>query len=276
MVINKSQIIFLDTNILSDIGRFEEKEIRDIVFQLSVDLKLLVAVTPFNILEVEKLPDETVKLRIKYFLNLVNAIFLKGMDVLFEDEIKSYTHKVPIKSMLFITTFISKSKDGKPFNYLSVLDNLLADRKYQQALEEHYAILKKQQNHYQNKLLITSDQFADILFKENLVKSHPTLLTGNVEDIAKKCPSYVAYIYSLYDKVGSKGLRKKAGEMNDTAMSYIFPYVGLVVTEKMQSNIFNNVKEANKIPALNDTIFLKHSDVFVDGKFILKEILSNY
>lgn len=275
MTIEKKNIVFLDTNILSDIGRFEEKEIRDIVFQLSVDMKLLVAVTPFNILEVEKIPDEAVRLRIRYFLNLVNAIFLKGMDVLFEEEINFYLEKVPVNPMQFITTFVSKSKDGKPFNYLSVLDNLLANGEYQKALEEHHTILKKQQSHFQNKLSVTNDAFVEILFKEHLANICPCLVNAaDTKEIAKCCPSYIAYAYSLYDKIGSKGIRKKAGEMNDTAMSYIFPYVGIVVTERRQAMVFNAVKAADVIPALRDTSFLKYSDVFVDGKFKLKEALS--
>lgn len=274
MIIEKKQIIFLDTNILSDIGRFDEKEIRDIVFQISADLKLLVAITPFNILEIEKIPDEILKGRIKYFLNLVNAIFLKGMDVLFKDEVKACVEKTSVTPMMFITTLISKSKDGKPFNYLAVLENLLANIEYQKALDEHYAILEKQQAHFQNKLTVANDKFVEVLFKEHLSKLFPALVGCNIETLFDGCPSYVAYGYSLYDKIGSKGLKKKAGEMNDTAMSYIFPYVGIVVTEKRQANLFNALKGNNRISALQDTLFLKHSDVFVDGKFVLKEILS--
>lgn len=274
MIISKNQIVFFDTNILSDIGRFDEKEIRNIVFQISANLKLLVAVTPFNILEVEKIPDEAVKNRIKYFLNLVNAIFLKGMDVLFADEVTAYIQKTSIEPMMFITTLISKSKDGKPFNYLAVLENLLKDMEYQKTLEEHYVILEKQQAHFQNKLTVSNDQFVNVLFKEHMLKHFPALAGDNFKSVFNSCPSYVAYGYSLYDKIGSKGLKKKAGEMNDTAMSYIFPYVGIVVTEKRQANLFSSLKDGNKIPALNDTKFLKHSDVFVNGKFILKEILS--
>ena len=274
MVVEKRQIVFLDTNILSDIGRFNEKAIRDIVFELSVDLKLLVAVTPFNILEVEKIPDEVVKARIKYFLNLVNAIFLKGMDILFSDEVSAYMQKASVDPMLFITTLISKSKDGKPFNYLTVLNTLLENPEYQNALKDHYHILETQQAHFQNKLTISNSRFVDVLFREHLLKYFPALASSQIEDVFYHCPSYAAYGYSLYDKIGSKGLRKKAGEMNDTAMSYIFPYVGIVVTEKRQANLFNALKNEKKIPALNDTIFLKHSDVFVDGKFMLKEILN--
>ena len=274
MIIDKNQIVFLDTNILSDIGRFDEKTIRDIVFQISVDLKLLVAITPFNILEVEKIPDEAVKTRIKYFLNLVNVIFLKGMDVLLADEVAAYIKKARIEPIMFITTLISKSKDGNPFTYLAVLENLLKDAEYQKALEEHYHILEKQQTHFQNKLPVSNDQFVDVLFKQQL-KKFPALAGCEIKSVFNSCPSYVSYGYSLYDKIGSKGLKKKAGEMNDTAMSYIFPYVGIVVTEKRQANLFNSLKRENKIPALNNTEFLKYSDVFVDGKFILKELLNN-
>lgn len=275
MSINKKQIIFLDTNILSDIGRFNEAQIRNIVLELSTKMEVLVAITPFNILEIEKIPDETVKTRIKYFLNLVNLIVLKGMDVLFEDEIKFYKSQKPVNPMQFITTLISKDKDGKPANYLSILNHLLSSTEYIQALNDHYRLIENQRIAFHNKLPISNHEFVNLLFREHLIKLHPTLANADMSKVINCCPSYISYAYSLYDKIGSKGLRKKAGEMNDTAMSYIFPYVGVVVTEKRQANLFNALKNTNSIPSLNSTIFLKHSDVFFDGQFKLNQALSS-
>lgn len=272
-MINKNKIIFLDTNILSDIGRFDEKKIRDIVFIISVKIKLIVVLTPFNILEIEKIPDEEVKKRIHYFLNLSNIVYLKGMDILFADEIMAYRTGVAVNPMQFKTTLISKSKDGKPANYQILLQNLLDDVEYHNARAEHNALLDKLQERYQQKQSVSEEVFAEYLFREHLIKVYPDLVKKDWRTIADCCPSYMAYVYSLYDKIGSKGLRKKAGEMNDTAMSYIFPYVGIVVTEKRQASVFNRVKAGVKIHALSDTIILKYSDVFKDGEFQLQEAL---
>lgn len=273
MTISKNQIIFLDTNILSDIARFDDKKIREIVFHISVDLKSLVAVTPFNILEIENIPDKNVKQRVHNFLNMVNAIYLKGMDIILDEEISTYQNGIKVNPMMFITTLVSKDKNGKPFNYLSVLNNLLSNKEYLSALNEHEELLLRLQNKYQNKLPVTSDEFIRILFNEKIQNRYSYLCNRNIDEIAKYCPSFLAYAYSLYDKIGSKGLKRKSGEMNDTAMSYIFPYVGVVVTEKRQANLFSRIKESNKIPALDDTIFLKYSDVFIENDFKIKEAI---
>jgi hypothetical protein len=273
MTINKKNIIFLDTNILSDIGRFDDDKIRKIVVEIATEMKLLIAVTTFNILEIEKISETCVKRNINYFLNLSNVVFLKEMNKIFSDEVLLYRTGAPIDPIQFITTLISKTQDGKPANYMAVLGNLLGDKDYKEALEEHYAILDKQQQHFQQKLRQTEDEFVEILFKEHLTKLYPEEERDDWKEIANCCPSYMAYAYSLYDKIGSKGLKKKAGEMNDTAMSYIFPYVGIVVTEKRQASVFNRIKDTAKIPALNDTIILKYSDVFKDGDFKLQEAL---
>lgn len=56
-------------------------------------------------------------------------------------------------------------------------------------------------------------------------------------------------------------MRKKSGEMNDTAMSYVFPYVGTIVTERIQANLFRDLKDRGKIRALEDTRIFKYSDI---------------
>lgn len=100
----------------------------------------------------------------------------------------------------------------------------------------------------------------------------------NLEELKRYCPAFVSYCCSFYDKIGSKGLRRKAEEMNDNAMSYIFPYVGYIATEKRQAALYSNIRDKGIIPAMKDTIIMKHSDLFPDNgieKFALKEAIDS-
>jgi transposase-like protein len=274
MLISKDKLIFLDTNILSDIGRFDEKTIYNLVYEISATLKSLIVVTTFNIIEIERIQDEEIKKRIYKFLDISNVFFLKGMDEIFAEEITSYISGKEVEPLKFICNILKKSTDGKPLNFSTVLNNFLSSEEFKQTLQEHNAINKKQQEHYQNKLNISEDNFVKILFAEHLKKALSNFSNSDLTNAAINCPAYIAFAYSLYSKIGSKGLKQKAGEMNDTAMSYLFPYCGVVVTERKHAALFNRLKDTGKIPALKDTTILKYSDVFVDSSFKLKEVLS--
>lgn len=77
------------------------------------------------------------------------------------------------------------------------------------------------------------------------------------------------WAYSLANKIESKGLKKKYNELNDVAMSYIVPYVDIVVAEKRQINLYNNIRDRKILNCLDNVVFKKYSDVFQDGEFVV-------
>ena len=95
------------------------------------------------------------------------------------------------------------------------------------------------------------------------------LLNGELIDF-NKIPSFIVWAYSYASKIGSSGLRKKAKEMNDVSMSYIAPYVDIIVTESKQVERYREIKDKRLINSLDNKIIKKYNEVITkDGKRIL-------
>ena len=251
----KEKLIFFDTNVLSAIGRQSPEATRKTCYTIMAEMKLALVLTPFNILELEKMPDEALREKVHDFLSMCNVVFFKPQNVIFADEIKNFSRPDEVvEPIMFITTLIGKLK------YKDVLDNLRKNKKYHRALHEHFVLLKQLQAKLNTRLPATADIFVDFSIEEHLKDQ----LSSSEIALAKApehFPAYKAFMYSIYSKAGSKGLRKKSGEMNDTAMSYVFPYVGTIVTERIQANLFRDLKDRGKIRALEDTRIFKYSDI---------------
>ncbi len=264
-MITKDRIIFLDTNVISDIGRLEKDEIRKVIYQISVELKLCVALTPFNIMEIERIPDERVKENVHWLLDILNIVHFKGMIELFQEEMDNGLDFNPIK---FSTTLIS-TMNGKPANFLSLLSSLKKNDEYVQAVLKHNQILEQLRMRFTEKPNITLEKFICLEAKHNPILRQKST-THTLRELGEQAPAFVSYCCSLYNKIGSKGLRNNPGEMNDNAMSYIFPYVGYIVTEKRLANLYISVRDKGLIPTLINTVILKHSDVISKDNGILK------
>ena len=55
-------------------------------------------------------------------------------------------------------------------------------------------------------------------------------------------------------------------------MSYIVPYIDIVIAEKRQINLYNQMKDKKLLNCLNNIIFKKYSDVFEYGEFKVDNI----
>lgn len=130
----------MDTNILSDIGRFSDEYIRTIVMQICLELKLVVAVTPFNIIEIERIPDEHLKEKIHWFLNQVVVVFFKSMPDLFVSDVQNFFISDYINPIQFVTTLISKH-NNQSMNYVAIMNNLRNNDEFIRTVEEHTKLI---------------------------------------------------------------------------------------------------------------------------------------
>lgn len=115
----------------------------------------------------------------------------------------------------------------------------------------------------ENKEVLPEQEIAEI--KENPEKkqnnSKNEILEIGTEKIEYHLPSFIVWAYSYASKIGSSGLRKKAKEMNDVSMSYIAPYVDIIVTEAKQVERYREIKEKGLINSLNNKIIKKYNEV---------------
>lgn len=268
----KDKLIFFDTNVLSDIGRLDNRTLAKLCVDISLVMKKFVVISMFNIIEIEKIQDEILKYAVYLFLDLCNVVTFKGAEDLFLDEITSYKTEKKIQPIETLSMRHINTEDGKPANFLEFINNFQKDDDHKEFLENHSFSLKQLQKQCSVKSRFPEDLFVYLLLDYKLKNIWTDYDVNDLEIVANYCPSYMAYAYSLNSKIGSKGLRNKAGEMNDTGMSYLFPYCGTVVTDKKHAALFNRLKESNRIPALKDTVILKHSDVIIGSCFKLEAL----
>ena len=254
-LIPKDKLIFFDTNILSAIGRQTPEDIRKICYTVMCEMKLVLVLTTFNILELEKMPDKALREKVHDFLHMCNVVFFKPQDEIFAEEARCFASPgETVQPIKFATTLVGKLK------YRDVLDDVRKNKEYRRTLNDHFVLLKKLQDKLSTALPVTADSFVSLGLEDHLKKRLSNVRT-TVTEAEERFPAYRAFMYSMYSKAGSEGLKNKSGEMNDTAMSYIFPYVGIVVTEKLQAELFRNLKGDGKIKALHDTRIFRYSDI---------------
>lgn len=255
--------IFLDTCILSEIGRMKKEDRGSLAYKFLVTDKLKVILTPFNLIEIEDMPDEVVKKNIYDFLDLSFVGFTKNSDSIFREEIEKYFSNDLVEPIEFNLSYLQKDKYGKPFNFKTFKNALFENSEFKNANVEHNRIINELQN-IKRPLEEVDDFFKLIVFHRisGLDKEFLKLLNGELIDF-NKIPSFIVWAYSYASKIGSSGLKKKAKEMNDVSMSYIAPYVDIIVTEAKQVERYREIKEKGLINSLNNKIIKKYNEVII-------------
>lgn len=253
--------IFLDTCVLSDIGRLEKKDRADLAYKFLVEDKLQIILTPHNLLEIEDMPDEQVKNNVYDFLDLSFVGYAKSYDVILQEEIDKYFSNENIDIVAFNLSYLQKDKDGKPFNFKTFKAELLKNAEFKNAYEEYNNIIIGLQNE-ERSLKSIDNFFKVIVFHRiyNLDKSFLKELNGDFIDY-KKIPSFIVWAYSYASKIGSSGFKHNPKEMNDVSMSYIAPYVDILVTESKQFARYEEIKNKKLISSLNNVDIKKHNQV---------------
>lgn len=74
--------IFLDTCILSEIGRMQKEDRNSLAYKFLVIDKLKIILTPFNLIEIEDMPNKIIKKNIYDFLDLSVVGWAKSNEVI--------------------------------------------------------------------------------------------------------------------------------------------------------------------------------------------------
>ena len=79
--------VFLDTCVLSDIGRMNEEDRRMLAFNFLVNYKFQIIITLYQIMELENFKDEQIKNNVYNFLEICYVGIGKNFYRLFEEEV---------------------------------------------------------------------------------------------------------------------------------------------------------------------------------------------
>lgn len=256
--------VFLDTCVLSDIGRMTKEERAKIAYEFLVNKKYKIILPTYILDELERLPDNTVKENIYDFLELSYVGFPKGADRIFLEEIESNKNKTNLEIVEFNVSMLQKDKNGQIMDFRNFKDNLLKNLTFKNVTKQNETIKKSLQ--LKNRPVNDIDNYFNIIILKHLMDNKLIKVDYNL------FPAFTVWAYSLAYKVQSKGLKNNYNELNDVAMSYIVPYVDIVIAEKRQINLYKQLRNKKILTKLNNVIFKKYSDVFVNGKFVIENI----
>lgn len=251
--------IFLDTCVLSDIGRMVKEKRAKLAYEFLVNKKYKIIVPTYILDELEKIPDKGVKENIYDFLELSYVGFPKGADKIFTEEIEANKNNANIEIVEFNISMLQKDSDEATMDFKNFKKNLLNNNTFKFVTNQNEQIKKYLQN--QRRPLTNIEDYFNLIILKHLYDYKILKCDYNI------FPAFTVWAYSLANKIESKELKKKSNELNDVAMSYIVPYVDIVVAEKRQINLYNQMKEKKILNCLDDIILKKYGDVFENGEF---------
>ncbi len=152
--------------------------------------------------------------------------------MVFQKEIENYFLDKKINIIAFNLSYLQKDKNGLPFNFKTYKTELLKNADFQSVTKEYNEILLGLQN--AKRPLEDIDNFFKVIMFNRIYKLEKAFLrklNGEFIDY-EKIPSFVVWAYSYANKIGSGNFRRNIKEMNDVSMSYIAPYVDILVVEK--------------------------------------------
>ncbi|MBR6504510.1 MAG: hypothetical protein IKT41_02140 [Clostridia bacterium] len=256
--------IFLDTCVLSDIGRMNKEKRAKLAYEFLVNKKYKIIVPTYILDELEKIPDKSVKENVYDFLELSYVGFPKGADKIFAEEIEANKNNTYVEIVEFNVSMLQKDANGITMDFKNFKHNLLNNHTFKIVTNQNEQIKKYLQN--KKRPLTNIEDYFNLIVLNHLYNYKILKPDYNI------FPGFTVWAYSLAHKIESKGLKKKYNELNDVAMSYIVPYVDIVVAEKRQINLYNQMKDKKILNCLDKIIFKKYNEVFEAGEFKIENI----
>ena len=118
--------IFLDTCVLSDIGRMNKKKRVEIAYEFLVNKKYKLIIPTYILEELERMPDKNIRENVYDFLEISYVGFPKGADKIFAEEIEVNKNNSEIEIVEFNVSMLQKDSNGETMDFKNFKDNLLA------------------------------------------------------------------------------------------------------------------------------------------------------
>lgn len=245
--------IFLDTCVLSDIGRMNDKDRAMLAFNFVTNYKFQIIITLYHIMELERWKDENLRNNVYNFLECCYVGIGKNYYKLFQEELSGNKN---IDIVEYELSMLHYDKNGNLMNFKGFKDSIITSQYYKDNKLEHDKICTDLQS--LKKPFNNIEIFADIIILENVKnKFNIEKFNFSYNDI----PSFYTYAYSFASKIGSSSLKQKAAEINDVCMSYLAPYMDIIVAERKQVARYAELKQQKNFNRLDNVIIKKHSDV---------------
>lgn len=245
--------VFLDTCVLSDIGRMNEEDRRMLAFNFLVNYKFQIIITLYQIMELENFKDEQIKNNVYNFLEICYVGIGKNFYRLFEEEV---SHKQNIDIVEYNLSIFTYDKDNNLMNFKGFKDSILNSKEYQKNKKEHDDICADLQ------LIDRPTDDINLYTKVLIIHNLKKYFNINNFDISyNDIPGLYTYSYSYANKIGSSSLKEKPTEINDICMSYLAPYMDIIVAERKQVARYMELKQKKDFNRLDHVIIKKHSDV---------------
>ncbi|MBX7045194.1 MAG: hypothetical protein K1X86_05075 [Ignavibacteria bacterium] len=250
-----NQYLFLDTNILSHIAKDESKNY--LLSKYCFDNKISLAITPNHLGELSdatRLHENLSKLLIS-----VPSVLLKNFDIITQYEVDSYPQyfKENLTSFVFNSLLLEADALDKISSIFSKeeIKNVREEQKINsQNMFERLVLLKN--NFPTNKMgaydLTQLETFEFCLTVQWLTKNHLKFLEKFKNDVTlfnykifKGIRIYSIFLFYKY-YIG-KRLPKNSSDFGDFSHIQYFPYCKIVITEKDNWSILNEIKKHSDI-----------------------------
>lgn len=252
--------IFLDTCVLSDIGRMKKDDRINLAFQF-LNKEYQIIITIFNLIELEDIRDKTLKENIYDFLEISNVGFAKSDKKIFDEEIEKYFSNDSIDIVEFDLNMYQIDRNGDKFDFMNFKNRLFKDKGFIKNNIDHNNILVELQK--LKRSMKNIDEYFNALVLNRIGKVDADFLSkiGPKEIDYNKIPASIIWLYSFANKIESRGFKQKPKEMNDVSMSYIVPYVDIICVEARQVARYEEIKRKKLSVALENKIIKRYNEV---------------
>lgn len=137
---NNYKKIFLDTCVLSDIGRMEKDKRNKLAYEFLVNKKYQIILPTYILDELEKLPDNEVRKNVYDFLQASYVGFPKGADRIFKEEIESNTRNTKVEIIEFNVSMLQKDCNGTNMDLKNFKKNLFNNPTFKAVTNENEQI----------------------------------------------------------------------------------------------------------------------------------------
>lgn len=245
--------VFLDTCVLSDIGRMNTNDRINLAVNFVVKYKFQIIITLYHIMELERLRDEKLRNNIYDFLKSCYLGVGKNYYEVFYEELSGNKN---INIVEYDLSPLNYDENGHLMDFETFKNEIIVSKTYQEAQQEY----EKIGIHLQSleKPISNTKLYTKILITEN-AKNRFGIADFNYS--YNDIPGFYTYMYSFANKIGSSSLKDKSTEINDVCMSYLAPYMDIVVAERKQVARYNELKQQGDFNGLDKVIIKKHSDI---------------